>query len=137
QSPMNVPKLHHYVPQFYLDRFVDENGTLWAWDKTRDESFPTKSRQVAAETHFYRMKELEEAGQDPQVIERQLSELETHISLITDQWLAWLRDMEPGEKVTIPDINRSVVSLFIALQFLRTADVRDTLSRLSVELLSA
>jgi Protein of unknown function (DUF4238) len=76
--------------------------------------------QVAAETHFYRMKELKEAGHDPQVMERQLSELEGHISLVTDQWLAWLRDME--------GTNRSVVSLFIALQFLRTADVRDTLS---------
>ncbi len=32
------------------------------------------------------------------------------------------------EKVEVPDINREMVSLYIALQFLRTADTRDTLA---------
>lgn len=74
------------------------------------------------------MHDFAEAGQDPLVMESQFSEIESEISLITNQWLAWLRNIRRGDRIQIPPVNRQLVSLYIALQFLRTADSRDTLS---------
>jgi Protein of unknown function (DUF4238) len=127
---MSVPKLHHYVPQFYLKRFTDAKGWLWAWNKSRDLSFSTNPARVAAETNFYRMQELADAGHDPYTMEIQLSDLEGQVSLITDQWLDWLSDVEPGTQIPIPEVNREEVSLYIAVQYLRTADTKDILCAL-------
>lgn len=57
--------------------------------------------------------------------------MENEISIITSQWISWLNDIEPGKQIEIPAVNREIVALYIALQFLRTADIRDILSALS------
>jgi hypothetical protein len=124
---MNAPKLHHYVPQFYLRRFIDTSGQLWLWERDRDRVFRTRTNGVAAENKFYWQEELAALGHDPLTIEKRFSQLEGEVAQITGQWLEWLRDMKPMEKVEVPDINRELVSLYIALQFLRTAGARDTL----------
>ncbi|MBL6928859.1 MAG: DUF4238 domain-containing protein [Rhodospirillales bacterium] len=125
---MGEPKLHHYVPQFYLRRFTDVSGRLWLWDRERDRIFSASPKKVAAEKHFYHLTELAENGHDPLTMEKQFSHLEGEVARITGQWLDWLRQMEPVEKVKIPKINRKLVSLYIALQFLRTADTREFLT---------
>jgi hypothetical protein len=126
---MNAPKLHHYVPQFYLRRFTDATGQLWLWDRDKDRVFRTRPNGVAAENNFYWHEELAALGHDPLTMEKQFSQLEGEVALITGQWLEWLRDMKPMEKVEIPEINRELVSLYLALQFLRTADARDILAK--------
>jgi hypothetical protein len=83
---------------------------------------------VAAENNFYWHEELAAMGHDPLAMEKQFSQLEGEVATITGQWLDWLRQMKPMEKVDIPGINRELVSLYIALQFLRTADARDILA---------
>jgi Protein of unknown function (DUF4238) len=125
---MNVPKLHHYVPQFYLRRFTDATGHLWLWDRDQDRAFRTRPNGVAAENNFYWHEELAALGHDPLTMEKQFSQLEGEVARITGQWVEWLRDMKPMEKVEVPDINRELVSLYVALQFLRTADARDILA---------
>ncbi len=84
---MNGPKLHHYVPQFYLRRFVGPDGNLWIWDKTKDRAFASSASSVAAETQFYRLHDFEAVCHDPLTMEKQFSELEGEVSLITEQWL--------------------------------------------------
>jgi hypothetical protein len=59
---MNGPKLHHYVPQFYLRRFVGRDGNLWVWDKTKDRAFASSPGSVAAETQFYRLHDFDLGG---------------------------------------------------------------------------
>lgn len=124
---MNAPKLHHYVPQFYLRRFVGLDGKLWVWDKTKARAFTSSPGSVAAETQFYRLHDFETMGHDPLTMEKQFSELEGEVALITEQWLGWLAAVAPGEKIEIPEPNRKLVSLYIVLQFLRTADTKDIL----------
>jgi len=126
---MNAPKLHHYVPQFYLRRFADDSGRLWVWERDQDRIFRTQSNNLAAESKFYWHEELESKGHDPLTIEKQFSELEGDAAQITGQWLVALRNMKPLEKVDIPEADRERVSLYIALQFLRTADHRDILAK--------
>jgi hypothetical protein len=124
------PKLHHYVPQFYLKRFANANGKLWVWDKLKDAIFQTNPKNVAAENNFYWMQELADAGHDPNALEKQLSVLETNASLITDQWLYWFSDLDLGRQIDIPDANREEVALFVAVQWLRTLDQREIISAL-------
>lgn len=127
---MNAPKLHHYVPQFHLRRFADVSGRLWAWDKQNDRIFQTSPGAVAAENQFYRLTQYEEEGNDPLAMEKQLSEMESEVSLITDQWLEWLQQMESLKKLPIPRINRWIVARYLAVQILRTLDTRELLSAL-------
>lgn len=128
---MGEPKLHHYVPQFHLRRFADQSGRLWIWDRDRDRAFQSRPNSVAVERHFYRLAELIEHGYDPLTMEKQFADLEDQVAAITGQWLHWLRHMQPRAAIEIPEINRELVSLHIALQFLRTADSRDILAALA------
>jgi Protein of unknown function (DUF4238) len=73
---MSAPKLHHYVPQFHLRRFVDASGRLWVWDKASDRMFGTMPGGIAAEKQFYRLTQYEADGHDPLTMEKQLSALE-------------------------------------------------------------
>lgn len=122
---MSEPKLHHYVPQFYLRRFVNSVGKFWAWDKQKDRVFSTTPKSVAAETDFYWLHEFETLGHDPLTLEKQLSDLEGQVALFTEQWLGWINSGSAGDKIPIPTPNRKIVSRYIALQFLRTADQKD------------
>lgn len=128
---MSDAKLHHYVPQFHLRRFSDAKGKIWAWDRERDRSFPTATSNVAAETQFYRLTEFERVGHDPLTMEKQLAGIEAEVSKITDQWLEWLPVTDPCGAIDIPAINREIVAQFVAIQYLRTADVRDILAALA------
>jgi hypothetical protein len=128
---MTFPKLHHYVPRFYLERFTDAEGRLWTWDKTRDVSFLTSPSSVAAETHFYRQDDLAEAGHDLLTLEKQLADIEGEVSKITGQWIDWLSEIPQGETIQIPQVNREIVSLFLCLQYLRTLDAREILIALA------
>ncbi len=125
---MNSPKLHHFVPQFHLRRFADESGRLWAWDKQADRVFQTSPASIAAGTQFYRLTQYESAGHDPLTMEKQLSDLEGQVALITDNWLARLEDAVPLEALPIPTVDRRIIALHLAIQFLRTADTREILA---------
>jgi len=124
---MTDPRRHHYVPQFHQRRFAGADGRLWVWDKTADRVFQTTPGSIAVEADFYRLREFEKLGRDPFTMEKQLSEMEGQMSLITEQWLGWLRAIEPGQRIEIPELNRDIVARFMAVQFLRTADTRDIL----------
>lgn len=127
---MSTAKRHHYVPQFHLRRFADETGRLWAWDKQTDRIFQTEPGSVASATHFYRLTQYEPFGHDPLTMEKQLSGLEGEVASITADWLLRLEGMAPFEVLPIPRINRRVVALHLAVQYLRTADTREILAAL-------
>ncbi|MEV1046014.1 DUF4238 domain-containing protein [Streptomyces sp. NPDC049916] len=121
---MADPKLHHYVSQFYLRRFTDSAERLWAWDKNSDRVFRTQPKAVAAESNFYQLPQLIEHGHNPLEMEKQFADLEGQVSAITGQWLDWVRIGYPGDSLSIPAVNREIISQFLALQSLRTADAR-------------
>jgi hypothetical protein len=125
---MNAPKLHHYVPQFHLRRFADAKGQLWAWDKEADRIFLTSPGGIAAETQFYRLTQYEPDGHDPLTLEKQLAEMEAEVAMITGQWLDWLPQMDPLDRVPMPRVNRWIVARFLAVQVLRTLDTRELLA---------
>jgi len=128
---MSEPKLHHFVPRFYLDRFADSAGGFWVWDRVRDAVFKGSAATVAVGTQFYRHEELESHGHDPLTMEKQLSQLEGDVAAITGRWLEQIAQAAIGDRIGDPAAERDTVSLFLALQYLRTADSRDILSAIA------
>ncbi len=117
---VNEPKSHHYVPRFYLERFVDAQGALWVYDKTIDRVFPTGPAGIAAENRFYDFPDATNT-EDRLFFEKQFSEIESSTAPIIDSWLIQVR----GHKsVEISDADRDVMSLFLTIQLVRTAEAR-------------
>ena len=114
-------RLHHFVPQFYLKRFVGSDGLLWVYDKDSNRVFQTNPKNIAAIRGFYR---LPEVFPDLSLMEHQFSELEQQAQLITEDWIT---RFTPGEFIHIPSSNREVMSLYISLQLLRTSEARNLL----------
>jgi len=128
---MDKSNFHHYVPRFYLARFVDSTGRLWVFDKTTGRVFETTPNKIAGENRFYDVDDLRTIGADPQLLEKQLADIESEVYKITENWLYLL---ETKGAVKIPQINREVFSLFMALQLARTAEARIILVQFAKEL---
>jgi len=118
------PKLHHFVPQFHLARFADDRGRIWTLDKESGKIFPAGPNKVAAERHFYKLPEFIGTDVDPLFLEKQFADIEGEACKVT---ACWLRQLEHASKAEIPDVNRQIMSDFLALQFFRTADAREIL----------
>jgi len=126
---MPGPKLHHYVPQFYLKRFT-EKGRLWVFDKNTQKVFSAGPQGIAAQTHFYQTPLLLSTNVDPLFLEKELSGIESAASRITGHWLVTLKSIKPQERVEVSDADRVAMSLYIAVQWLRTTGTQDILELL-------
>jgi hypothetical protein len=121
---MTKPKFHHYVPRFYLDRFSDEDGYIWAYDKFKDKVLRVLPENIAGENKFYDLTEFQGGNIDPLELEKQFSDLESEASKITASWFYQL-DSYDMNVIEIPPINREIMSLFLTLQMLRTVSMRN------------
>jgi hypothetical protein len=130
---MSVPKLHHYVPQFYLKRFTGKQGLFWVWDKKTQKIFHANPNGIAAETHFYRVPELIGTEHDPLFLERELSHLEETAARITNVWIDSFSSLQPVDKLSIDEEDRWQMASFMSVQFLRTAEQRDILALFATE----
>ena len=92
-----------------------------------------KPKGIAAENNFYWLDDLAEQGHDPLTMEKQFAELENDAARITGQWLGWLDNMMPEDQIPILNVDREIISLYVALQFLRTADTRAVLALFAEE----
>lgn len=123
---MTKPKFHHYVPRFYLDKFSDEDGYIWAYDKFKDVAFRVMPENIAGENKFYELSDFQGSNIDPQELEKQFAGVESEASKIMNSWFYQL-DSYDMNVIEIPPINREIMSLFITLQMLRTVTARNRL----------
>ena len=121
---MTVPKFQHYVPRFYLARFVDQEGFIWVFDKPQGRTFRLKPENIAGQNRFYDLPELEQFGGARTLMEHQFADLESEAQKISE---CWLRQGKEHGHVEIPEPNRGIMSLFLTLQLLRTAEARTVL----------
>jgi len=68
---MVVPKKHHFVPRWYLERFADANGYLIVYDRHTPRFRRQKPKNVMTVTHYYRQL-WAPIGIDPNVLEKSL-----------------------------------------------------------------
>ena len=121
---MNVQKFQHYVPRFHLARFVDRDGFLLVFDKTKGQTFRIKPENIGGENRFYDLPELEQFGAARTLMENQFAEIEAEAQRIT---ACWLRQVKDHGRVEIPEPNRDIMSQFLTLQLLRTSEARTVL----------
>jgi hypothetical protein len=124
---MSDPKLHHYVPRFYLKNFCDPSGRLWVWDKVSRKVYPSSPEKVAAGTYFYRVPEFIGTDVDPLFLEKDLADLEGRAAVIFEEFIPLLDTMKPLQFLQMGGDERWTISSYMAVQFLRTADQRDIL----------
>lgn len=76
----NEPKRHHYIPQFILKNFVDDNDKLFYWDVNKKELIHSFTRYVFMNFHMYR-DEINHSD-NPTFIEKSLSVFEADIAKV-------------------------------------------------------
>lgn len=119
-SAMSDPVKHHYVPQLYLRRFANERQQLQVTERAPPhKSYKSHVRDVASERLFYRLET--ESGPSLE-LEKALSQLESefHTSITNLTTKAFPPSAD----------DREVMSFFIALQWLRGRDQRDSFAKL-------
>ena len=126
---MTAPKLHHYVPRFYLASFVDAKKFLWVYDKDAERIFAASPERIAGETQFYRLPKSVAIG-DPLFIEKAFAALESKAAPIFSSIVTQAGNLAPLEKMSISVEERKLLSEFVAAQYFRTVEFRDLLAYL-------
>lgn len=126
-------KNQHWVPRFYLAAWANTNERLRCFDKTTQKHFSADLSKVASGTWFYDTAVTRDNSKPEtfQVVERFFADVEGRCapiiaSLIRDaSSLAVAYPGEPAEPTPLLSINqRRFFSVYMALQLLRTDDVR-------------
>ena len=116
------PKQHHFVPRFYLERFTNLDGHVWTLDKVTDKVFATSPSKLARAGGFYEAPALGTES-DQTAMEDMLSELESDASAIIARWVELAAHVAPGTAI-IERADRDIITVYLATQAFRTAEVR-------------
>lgn len=50
---MDMTKREHYVPEFYLKRFTDNDGKVWVYDKKHKREYKSKPTNICVQNNLY------------------------------------------------------------------------------------
>ncbi|MBL7812011.1 MAG: DUF4238 domain-containing protein [Bacteroidetes bacterium] len=121
---VNKIKNQHFVPRFYLEKFTDSDGKIYAFDFRTKNQFETSVDNIANQKYFYDYEPIDSILGD-QTIEKLLSKFESDIAIV------FSRIIDQLNKGNIEDPshnNRIELARFILIQQSRTEESR-TLSR--------
>jgi hypothetical protein len=123
---MGQHKKQHYVQQSYLRRFSPNVKQIYVYDKVLGKEFLGGILDVAQESHFYRLPDnlKTEDGKpisvdDPLIVEKAIQKIEGR----ANQDIQTLIELPAG--TSIPAETRGNLSVFLAIQFLRTRAYRN------------
>jgi len=124
---MSRVKYQHYVPRFYLSKFANTKNQLHTFDKFEQKSFLKNISNIGGETGFYDLpREGLPEGVDYQVVEKNLAIMEGSFSTTLDGLLRSVDKRGVMYRNTKKDF-----SPFVAVQFLRTRQLREDIGVLS------
>jgi hypothetical protein len=109
----NNPKNHHFVPQFLLRNWIDNNGNLRCWQRRGGlvESFLSTPKKVMRVNHLYKAKNVRDGAK----YEKVFSAIEAAASRALSKMLA------PG-KIYLDDDEMRAWAIFLLAQRARTPD---------------
>jgi hypothetical protein len=114
-------KRQHFVPRFYLNTFSEEEEGpyhLYCYDKPEDNVFGSNTRDIAQSEFFYDLSE-------EQSIENIFEDLEQKFSK------AYYELVDSADVTSLTNKERSVISLFLSHQHIRTQQFRDIVKQAS------
>jgi len=125
ETKEQITKDQHYVPQFYLRRFVRSDGKLEILDCERRQISSSRTpKSVCNEEYYYSVRnELDEVSQD---IEKKLGRIEDKVSESYDKIADKIRNSQQ-----IMNADKSIISSFISLQYLRGPYMRKQIERMN------
>lgn len=132
-----MKKKQHFVPQLHLARFTYDGERLHVYDKFKQKAFIQNKRDVAEENAFYNIPvdlitgDVAKAGIYPQMIEDVLAGIEGRYQKTLKNLL------DTPEKGNISDEVRERVCYFLALQILRTRDMRNLAKEMQTKFLQS
>ncbi|TBR20781.1 MAG: DUF4238 domain-containing protein, partial [Candidatus Nitrosotenuis sp.] len=105
----------HYVPQFLLRKFIPPGkNILYVFDKPNGNSFPANPRNISAEKEFY---EYDFNGE--------IYSMDKHLTLLESSASPIINKIIENESLSpLNDADRRTLSIFIAVQSLRTKRVQ-------------
>lgn len=116
---MEKKKRQHYVPRFYLNRFLSRNDVIAVFDKKRGVSFTTSVENVALEKYFYDFNSTID-NEELQFLENNLAEMEADYANLLEEILRSIKNTRRFDKESQP-----LFSLYLVIQFLRTREYRE------------
>ena len=136
---MQRTKKQHYVPQAALRRFSQDSEKIFVYDKIKGETRLANVRDVAQQRYFYDIPKEAIPAEfaetiDQQMIEHTLSEMEGDFNHVVNRVIKRasskrifrkILSLGRGKQITRHD--KSTLSFFVALQFLRTREFRLTI----------
>jgi hypothetical protein len=115
---------HHYVPQGYLRGFTieGEKSLVWEYDKKTGEISrnPKSVRDICSEYHYYAQKR-EDGSVDNKSMEDAFHEIEDK----TPRIIKSITFPGTGQKVTLSDEGRVMLSFFTAIQLFRVPNFHE------------
>ena len=119
---MNGPKSHHYVPVVYQNRFVNERGLLWVYDRARKQYGERHPKVICCEKDLYAVKP-KDAPKDQRLESIALAQVDGDCATGVRTLLFPFPGM-PGRHVL------SVIAYFVGLQYSRVPSMREFVSKL-------
>ena len=117
--------LQHTVPQLILRQFaIKEDSPIWVFDKQEERSYATSIRNIAAEKGFYDIS-----------INGKVASVDPAVTCLEGATAPILQKIvESKSLVTITQQEKVTLSVFLAVQFVRTKEQRLKFEWLSKEL---
>lgn len=113
-----IPKNHHFVAQMHAERFTDDKGKLWAFNKKGGSLFYAPPKAVFAETHLYTIETAD--GAKDTSLESDFSTLEGDANIIIEQLVAGARS---GHAPRLTAHQRAIWDAYFYFQWKRVPDV--------------
>ena len=113
-AKQSEPRRHHYVPQFYLERFADTQRRLGAFDRQLEQTMKTSAKNVAVERDFYRLPDSTELP--PRALEDLLSAQESAAAEAI---------RETADSGSVREAHREILAMHMVVQMRRTRQHRN------------
>ena len=123
---MNIPKRHHYLPQFYLKNFTNNDGLFWVFDRKNKEYRQQHPVNTALQKDYYTFRD--KNGKKHTEIEKLFSSIEGKIKPVINK-------IDMGNTITSEE--KVILSFFISFQKTRVPDFEKSVNELSGKMLTA
>ncbi len=126
---LNEPKMHHFVPQFYLAGFTPSGkreDDLWVFDTSNGNSFKSKPEKIAKQKDYYKIDSNEINNN---VVEEMFAKIESGTAPVINNIIKY-NEIPTGEDFKI-------LMYFLALLSVRTPGFRKVISKLTEDIARA
>lgn len=128
QGKEQISKNQHYVPQFYLKKFVNSDEKLEILDCERRKVVTSRTpKSVCNEEYFYSLNnQLDEVSQ---VLEKELGRIESSVSNVYDKISQKFTNFEQ-----ITEDDKFLIATFMSLQYLRGPYMRKQIHKMNEQM---